>query len=201
MDWGRPNKLRYSKRLAALLGALALLQSDSVRVFALGDGAALPGAPLYGPGALQSLVAQLEMLPVATRTDLRDSLYAARQASDLYGVVVLLSDFWVPAEQQDALATLRSERTVVTALHVVDPAEALPRETGALALHDRESEEQLLVTLTPALRRRYVERFAARAQALAEYCASLDIRYVRVPTEVSPLDVLMGIFRAAGAPQ
>src|ERR1700760_3585169 len=38
MDAGEPNKLWYARRLAALLGTVALLRSDSVQVHMLADG-------------------------------------------------------------------------------------------------------------------------------------------------------------------
>lgn len=199
MDWGHPNKLRYSKRLAALLGALALLQSDGVRIIALGDGTALQGQPLYGPAALQTLAGELETLPVAGTTDLRGSLYATQQQLDLHGAVVMISDFLVPADQDGALSALAAEGTTATVLHIVDPAEALPDAGGAMALRDRESGEQLLLTVTPALRRRYSERFNARAAALSDSCASLGMRYVRVGTDLAPFDVLMQTLREDGA--
>jgi uncharacterized protein (DUF58 family) len=107
----------------------------------------------------------------------------------------VISDFWVPVDQEDALSALTVEGMVATALHVVDPAEALPDASGARALRDLESGDQLLLTITPALRRRYVERFDARARALADYCASLGIRYMRVRTDMPPLDVLVETLR------
>ncbi|HWE63155.1 MAG TPA: DUF58 domain-containing protein [Chloroflexota bacterium] len=201
MDWGHPNKLRYSKRLVALLGALALLQSDEVRLYALGDGAARPGAPLSGAGALQVLVDELEAMPVAATTDLRASLTAVREPADLRGVLVLVSDLLVPADQEDALGMLSAEGISASVLHIVDPAEALPDLDGALDLRDSESGAQLPITLTPALRRRYRERFEARAQAVAAFCASQDIHYIRVSTDVPPADLLAGAFLDEGVVQ
>ena len=99
MAWGRPTKLRYGKQLAALLGALALLHSDVVRLYALGDGMAQPGSPLTGPGALRGLVEELEAMPVAATTDLWGSLNAVRQMADTRGLLVLFSDLLVPAKR------------------------------------------------------------------------------------------------------
>jgi uncharacterized protein (DUF58 family) len=199
MDWGHPNKLRYTKQLVALLGTLALLQSDGVRLFALGDGLAAPGALLRGPDALPRLVDELETLPVFGRTDLPASLDAVRRLGDQHSVAVLISDFWASLGQDLGLALLPAAGTVSVAVHVVDPAEALPQARGTFALRDQETGEQVLLTLTPAVRRRYLERYAAHAQALADACVSHGMRYERIQTDIPPLEAVIELLHGEHA--
>jgi uncharacterized protein (DUF58 family) len=118
--------------------------------------------------------------------------------ADLDGAAVLISDLWTP-DHADLFSALAAETTEATVLHLVDPAEALPEAGGALALRDRESGEHMQLTVTPAIRRRYAERFSARTQALAASCAALGIRYMRVQTDVAPLDVLLQTFHVERA--
>src|SRR5206468_1694374 len=114
------NKLRYAKRLAAALGAVALLHHDTVRLCAIGDGLATLGAPLRGYRALTTFVEELEQLPIATTTELRRSLEAYRHVCDHRGIVLLISDLLVPADQEEALGYLDGAGIAATALHIVD---------------------------------------------------------------------------------
>jgi hypothetical protein len=50
------------------------------------------------------------------------------------------------------------------------------------------------LTVTPCVRRQHATRFAARAQALADYCAPHGVRYVRVP----PAELVVGALRREG---
>ena len=198
MDWGRPNKLRYAKRLAAALGAVALLHHDTVRLCAIGDGLATLGAPLHGYRALSTFVEELEELPVATTTELRRGVEAYRRVCDHRGIVMLLSDLLVPADQEEAVSYLDGAGVTAAVLHIVDAAEAAPTLGGAVQLRDHETGDVVMLTVTPRLRRQYAARFAAWSQELSAYCAAHQVRYVRVPTTVSPAELVVGALRREG---
>ncbi len=201
MDWGRPNKLRYGKRLAAMLGALALLGGDRVRTYALGNGTAVPGSPLEGASALYSLVADLESQRVTGSLGLRHSLEAYAGDVEPRGMVVLISDLLLPAEEMAALPLLGTSGARTAVLHVVDPAEADPPLRGTFELRDRESGDMATVTITAGLRRRYIEQFEAHAQALDALCAANHMHYIRVDTVASPAELLAGVFYHEGVVQ
>jgi uncharacterized protein (DUF58 family) len=194
MDWGRPNKLRYAKRLAAALGAVALLRSDRVQVFALGDGRADYSPPLMGPSSLVTLSDELEGIPVAGQTDLPGSIEMYHQRSDPRGLVVLISDLLVPADGVAALKLLGSMGTAVVVLHIMDMAEISPSQSGTVQLRDSETGDLAALTVTPALRERYSRLFEARARMLAAECEAHDIQYLRVPTNIPPAALLAGAF-------
>lgn len=195
MDWGQPNKLRYAKRLAAALGAIALLHYDTVRIYALGDGRAEPGTPLRGHEALPLLLRELESLPIAATTDLLHGIEDFRSMSEQTGAVVLLSDLLVTREQQTALRYLRADRARAAVLHLIDPREAEPTLGGLIELRDRETGQIAELTITSAVRQRYQERFEAWVHALEAQCTADGIRYVRVSTAVPPADLLVDVLR------
>jgi uncharacterized protein (DUF58 family) len=194
MDWGRPNKLRYAKRLAAALGAVALLRSDRVQVFALTDGQAQSGPPLMGPSSLVTLAEELEALPVGGQTDLAASINAYRQRSDPRGLVVLISDLLVPAAGVEALRDLGAMGMPAVVLHIMDPAEVTPTQNGTLQLRDLETGDLVTLTLTPRLREQYARLFEARVRRLGEICSASDIEYLQVPTNLPPAQLLAGVF-------
>lgn len=198
MDWGRPNKLWYAKRLAATLGAIALLHYDTVRVYGLGDGRAIAGTDLRGHNALPFLIRELEAMPVASTTGLVGAIEEYRRLSDLRGAVVLLSDFLVPSDQIAAVEFLAGGSGRAAVLQIVDEAEAMPPLSGAIELRDLESGERVEIVITPNIRRRYVDRFNARSQELAARAAARRVGYIRVPTAISPADLVLGALRREG---
>lgn len=191
MDSGDPNKLHYAKRLAATLGAVALLRHDCVRLCAFAGGPIAVFPPLHGHQALQDLLDYLHGLSAAGPTDLLSAVLEHRHTSAQQGIVMLLSDLLVPAEQQEALAALGGDGIVAAVLHIVDPADAAPRMRGPVELRDRESGETIAVTITPALLQRYAAQFEARSQALATHCAAHGVRYVRVATNIPPAELVL----------
>jgi uncharacterized protein (DUF58 family) len=196
MDWGHPNRLRYGKRLAAALGAIALLRGDRVQLFALGDGHASPAEPLHGPGQLVSLSEALDAMSTAASTELEGSIREYQRVVDQRGIAVLISDMLVSPEAVSALGALRGEGSQAAVLHLIDAAETQPTLRGPVELRDSESGDRARLTLTPALRQRYVEQFQARAQSLAAVCAAADIVYLRIPTALPVVEVLAGAMRA-----
>ncbi|MBV9448062.1 MAG: DUF58 domain-containing protein [Streptosporangiaceae bacterium] len=187
-------KLRYAKRLAAAFGAVALLHSDAVRICALADGTAWPLPVLSGRGAVGRLLDDLEWLPSGGGTQLADSVRAGRLPEAGPGFAVLLSDLFMPGEQDEAVDWLGSSGTI---LHVIDPRDADPAPAlgagGTVELRDSETGEVVVVGVTPALRRRYAERFEARCEALSARCAATGVRYMRAETTTGVADLL---FRA-----
>ena len=198
MDWGAPSKLRHAQRLAAALGALALMHGDRVRIFGLGDGTAIPGTSLYGQSGLTTLSAELEALPVFGATDLRGSVGAFQRLAEPYGVVILLSDLLVPLEHIEALDSLHLEGRTLIVLHIIDPAEAVPTLQGAVELRDSETGAASLVSVTAGVRRHYAARFQERMTAIQRRLATGDTRYVLASTAVPPIEFLVNDLRREG---
>jgi transcriptional regulator with XRE-family HTH domain len=195
-------KLWHAKRLAAAFGAVALLHSDAVRVCALTDGTAWPLPALSGRTAVGRLLADLEWLPAGGGTQLADSVRACRLESAGPGFAVLLSDLLVPDGQDEAVSWLGPYGTV---LHVIDPGDADPFAVagvafagGAAELRDSETGEVLSVAVTPALRRRYAERFQSRCEALSARCAAAGVHYMRAETTTAVADLLFRTAMRAG---
>ncbi len=198
MDWGRPTKLRYAARLAASLGALALMHGDHVRVVGLGAGDALAGAPLHGPGDLTRLTAELEALPARVATDFAGSMAALQPVAAPYGSVVVLSDLLAPLDDIETLDLLVSQGRDVFAIHIVDPSEVAPALRGPVELHDSETGAVTIRVITSAVRQQYTERFRERMAAIASRLTAGNIRYISASTAVAPVDFIGGGLRSEG---
>ncbi|MDB5059134.1 MAG: hypothetical protein JWO59_2606 [Chloroflexi bacterium] len=198
MDFGTPSKLRYAKQLATALGGLALLHGDRVRVFGLGDGDAFPGAPLYGPGEMGTMIAELERLPILPSTDLHGSIAAFQQIAEPHGVVILLSDLLAPMNQIETLDFLELQGRFVVVVHVIDPVEAAPVLQGTIELRDRETGATSLVSITPAVRQQYGVRFQERAAEIESRLAKGSVRYIKASTAIPPIDFIASGMRQEG---
>jgi len=198
MDWGRPNKLLYAKRVAAALGAVALASYDTVYVGAFGADLRPVLPPLRGRNAVGPLLDRLRAVTPEGGTDLARAAAAYGGQVRRRGMAILLTDFLAPAGHEEALGFLARAGLRTTALHVVDRQEEAPALDGLLELHDCETDELVRVGVTPALLRRYAARFTAWSDELATICASQRAHYVRVPTSVTPRTLVLQALRQEG---
>ena len=197
MQRGSPPRLQHARRLAALLGAVAVLHGDTVQMHMLSDGDALSGGPHDSSAALLRVAYELESLPVGTTTDLAASVRRAREASGQAGLAVLITDMLVPADARRlALRELGRETRSVALLHVTDEAGAVGAP-GDVRLIDSETGDALEVTLDEEALRRYAELHDRFPATVAAECRPAGVRYREAPVSVDPLDLLLDYARSA----
>jgi uncharacterized protein (DUF58 family) len=187
-------KFRWSQRLAAMLGVLALQSSDAVSVRVLADGDASAARPSTAPQQILALVEEVARLPRGTRTDLARSLAAARR--DLGGqaapdLAVLITDLLVPREEIDRVVAglARTARGAVLAW-VAEPGDLETELSGPTELRDVETGEKLLLDVNAAEGRRYAEFAAAQRGAAEAACRRHGVAFMPASTSRSPLDLL-----------
>lgn len=169
-------KFAFAVRLVAALAYIALNNNDPVRVAALHHGAdgpaAVESAMLHHRGRFLRLKPVLSALGASGRTALLEGVSQYVERHRERGVVLLVSDFLVPAEvYQRALSLLRSRRLRVQAIQVVGQEERnLERVGGRLRLRDVESGAVREVVLSAAERRRYAAAFAERVEEIRALC-------------------------------
>jgi len=164
MDFGRPTKLAFARRIAAALGYIGLSHLDRVEVVPVpGDEPRAFSGKRQAPALFSHL---LELEPEGEA----DLAAAAERERRRRGVAVLLSDLTDPEGYRRAVEHLRARRNDVFLVHVVSPEEADPPGRGALRLVDSETGRTRDVRLTDRLAAEYREefrRFCSRAEAFA----------------------------------
>ncbi|HWF54132.1 MAG TPA: DUF58 domain-containing protein [Solirubrobacteraceae bacterium] len=193
MDSGTPSKLRWSRRLAALLAAVAVLRDDEVEVHGLSDGTSVSGGSFSGgTGVLNALVAELQRMPAGRMTTLDRSIRRAARSGRQPEMAVLISDGLVPAsDRADAIAELaRSARSTVL-VHIGSAAEAAAGPAGSVVLLDSETGERVTATITADVQARYAARYAAFLAEVQKQCAARGVRYVHADATVDPLELLL----------
>jgi uncharacterized protein (DUF58 family) len=181
---------RHASRLAALLGCIALLRGDRVRLSLLVDGSARPQRQLWGPRAVGALLEQVELTERGDRTDLPGSILATGAEAH---VAVLISDGLVPeAELDEAVIALAGRGDHTAFVQVIDES-PLEDETGAVELIDTETGERQVVSLTNTTRDAYNARLEALVTRTTEICTTHGVAHLRATITAEPLDQLLDL--------
>ena len=198
MDTGRPTKMRHAQRLAAMLGAVALLRWDTVQISMLADGTARATAALAAPQLLGPLVDELGGMPRGERTDLASSVRAYRRSEPGVNAAIMLTDALVePRNAGEALRELSASAEATAIIHIVDPDDEAAPPLGPVELRDRETGDRLTVDVTESVRSRHAATFAELGRALEAAGRAHGVRYLRAPTGVDPVDLLFEAARTA----
>jgi uncharacterized protein (DUF58 family) len=197
MDSGEPSKLHYGRRLAALLGAVALLRRDALEVNLLSDGDSVSSGSFdSGAGALGALVDELERLPAGRTTELARSIRRAGKSGWQPQLAVLISDgLQASDELAAALAELARGARSAALVHVRDPADALGRWDGSTLLRDSETGRELDATLTAAVWDSYAARYARWCAQIEAQCRASGLHYVNADASRDPLELLIATAR------
>lgn len=193
MDSGEPNKLRYGSRLAALLGAIALLHADAVEVHALSDGGSVTSGSFDAGGAeLGVLVDELERLPSGRTTELDQSIRRSAKSGWQPEMAVLISDALVSSDALAAaiLELARAARSA-TLVHVVDPGGGVSDWAGSTVLLDIETGRRIDATISAQVQEEYAARYARWCVQVEQQCRAQGVGYVKAPASTDPLELLI----------
>jgi len=198
MNFGKPNKFDYARRLTAAIGYLGLASLDRVHVFPIDTTVAQHASDtirLRGKGKIYRLLRFLEGLQTNGETDLNAAMTRFAAGKHKRGLAILISDLYDTNGVTAALNVLRFQKFDPYVIHVVSPEEADPQLLGDLRLTDTETGRQREVTLTESLLRQYREKFGAYCGAVEKFCRSKSIGYVRCSTDVSFQDTVVHMLR------
>jgi uncharacterized protein (DUF58 family) len=196
---GSPSKAAFAARAAMALGSVALVHRSRLHVACFGH-RAHPAilTPMRGRASLPRLGRfLLEQLDDARRlagghTSLENAVRDVQRAWPGRGLVLLLSDLIEPGGAAGvAMGLRRLSRLAGTGpgpagavVRVLSPGERDPQLeadlglVGDLRLTDAETGAAREVTITPAMVRRYRERFAEREQGIARACSAAGLARV-----------------------
>jgi uncharacterized protein (DUF58 family) len=200
MDWGRPAKWDYARRLAAALGYVALVGLDRVTGVALkGNGPRESGngtlsRPLRGKRQALTWFRWLSALEPGGELDPTAALYDYRAITRHPGPLLLISDLLGPGWEK-GLRALAGHRFEVTVLHLLAPQEIDPTLEGDLRLVDSESASAVEVTADYDLILRYRERLATWQAQLRRTCAAIGARYIFLETSTPLEDLVLAYLR------
>jgi len=203
MDWPRGgerdrNKFLYARRVLAGLAYVALGGGDRVTVHALRQDAPARWGPLRGRGQTLSLLTWLESLSAGGAVDLNAALRDMALRAPRAGLVVLLSDLLAPAGFQDGLRALQGRGHEVAVIQVLSPDEVAPEISGDLKLIDIETGAPQDVTIDPAIRALYLQRFEVWQGEIAATCVRRGVHFAPVETSTPWEQLILSELRRRG---
>ena len=198
MDWGKPTKGLYAKRVAAALAYIGLCNFDRVSIYPYANGLTgeLPG--VRGRRLMFKVIdflTQLELEGVSNFTEACKQ-FATRHPQR--GILVVLSDFFDKGGFEQGLRYLLGRDLDVYAVQILSPEEMEPELAGDLRLLDVEDQDVAEVTVSRALLNRYKQNLRAYCANLKEFCTRRAISYLFHGTDVPFDQVVLSYLRRRG---
>ena len=198
MDWGDPNKGLYTRRVAAAIAYIGLVNFDRVSLYAYSNGLQyeLPG--VRGRRLMFKVIDFLTRIEYDGPSNLAATgrQFAIRHPQQ--GIVIVLSDFFEKGGYEDGLRFLLGRNYDLYTVQVLSPEEITPPLVGDLRLTDVEDDDFAEVTVSRALINRYKRNLQAYCGGLREYCTRRGISYLFTSTEVAFDQVILSYFRRRG---
>jgi len=200
MALGGPRKADLALQVAAALAYIGLCHRDAVFLhpFAETLGDPLTSPPDRGPFA--ALLARLGALGFRGSADLPATLGALRALPSRPGVCIVVSDLLEVGPVPPAVDHLLRRKLEVALLRITSPQdrEGTGLGPGPTRLCDSETGTEVDLELTPALLRRYAERFSRQEAALLGHARRRRVPFVSVDAAVPFDEVVLRLLRAEG---
>ena len=192
MDFGSLayTKWDYARTVAATLAYYLTLQRDAVGLLTFDEDVSDVLTARFRTGQLKRILSLLEKPASGASTDLRRPLSHLADIVRQRSLVIIVSDFLVPAESlRIPLSMLRARRHEVVLLRVLDPIEVTFDLEKASMLQDLETGREIYVDPKVA-KESYQANFRKHEASLLELAGQLGIGWTSLQTNESVEHVL-----------
>ncbi len=198
MDWGKPSKGLYAKRVAAALAYIGLCNFDRVSIYPYSNGliGELPG--VRGRRLMFKVIEFLTSLELEGTSNLTAACKQFAIRHPQRGILIVLSDFLDKGGYEQGLRYLLGRDLDVYTVQLLSPEEMEPELAGDLRLLDVEDADAAEVTVSRALLNRYKRNLQAYCAGLKEFCARRGITYLFTGTDVPFDQVVLSYLRRRG---
>ena len=198
MEWGTPDKGRYTRQVAAALAYIGLINFDRVSLYTFSNGLQYELAGIRGRRWMFKVI---EFLSESEYAGVGDLLRTGKQFALRHpqpGIVVLLSDFLDKGGVEPGLRYLLGRKYDLYAVQVLSPEEIDPPLSGDLRLTDVEDDDMAEVTVSRALLEKYRQTLQAYCQSIKDYCARRGVNYLFTSTQIPFDQIVLSYFRSRG---
>lgn len=192
MDFGSLayTKLDYARTVAATLAYYLTLQRDAVGLLTFDEDISDVLTARFRTGQLKRILSLLEKPVSGASTDLQRPLSHLADIVRQRSLVIIVSDFLVPAESlRIPLSMLRARRHEVVLLRVLDPNEVTLDLEKASMMQDLETGREIYVDPKVA-KASYQAKFRKHEASLLELAGQLGIGWTSLQTNESVEHVL-----------
>ncbi len=183
-------KYEYARTLAATFAYFLASQRDAVGLLTFHQQIEQYIPARFRTGHLHRLLIGLEQSLAGESTDVVRPMERIADLVSKRGLIILLSDLLVPAEQlQKHLSYLRSRGHEVVIMRVIDPAERDFSFSDASMFVDMESGRRMYVD-PREIRSRYLAEFSRHAELISDICGGLGVDLSLFTTD-QPLELAL----------
>ncbi len=190
MDFGKPAKALYAKRVAAAIAYIGLVNYNRVSVTAFSDQYGPEMVGVRGRHLIHRVLGLLAELEPAGAGNMTAACKRFAIRHPQRGVVLILSDFLDKGGFQAGMRYLIGRQYDLYAIQMLSPEEVEPELTGDLSLRDVEDGDIAEITVSRSLINRYRQNLNAYCQQLRDFCTRRGVTYLFTSTKV-PFDQLV----------
>ena len=185
-------------RCTLALATISLSHHDSTALFPFAEQMEVRVKSMAGKHSTMAFAEHLSRLvpPASAGTNLAGALRRMADMNLRRGLLVVISDFFDPAGLGAVRDALRSVRHRLLFVQLVRPSDAEPDLDGDLRVRDCETGESAEITITPHVRERYREAYAAFTRELAELTKYYRGGLLRLDVEQDLVTQLNTLFSA-----
>lgn len=198
MDWGKPHKGLYVKRVAAALAYIGLVNYDRVSLYGYSSTLAHEMRGVRGRRLVSQVIKFLQDIEYDGTSDFATvaKRFAIRYRGK--GVVVVLGDFLDKGGYADGIRYLLSRDIDLYVIQTLSPEEIDPSLAGDLKLRDVEDDDLAEVTISKPLLDRYKANLQSYCTSLKDHCTRRGITYLFTSTNVAFDVLVMSYLRQRG---
>lgn len=182
------SKIDYARYVAASILYLAIRQQrDAAGLIVFDSEVRTFASPSTRQGQLHRLLSDLESAEPHARTSFEEPLRRMQTLIRRRGIVLILSDFYEPAEEiVETIAPLHGHGNEVVLFHVLDPKEIVAELGTSTVLVDLETQARMEVS-AEFVRSDYRRRIAGHIAALRDGARRAGLHYMLLDTS-RPVD-------------
>jgi len=184
MDWGRPNKGRLAKQLAAVFVYIALANLDRVSVMGIRDDVSTYLPYFSGKQGFWKALKFIDELEFGGKTSLSNSIkrYACIKPG---GISILITDLFSKDGYQEGLRYLQYQKQEITLVHIMAPWELEPELSGNLRLIDVEDGKAKEIVVTSQVLKAYKKTVDEFLKEVGTFCYTRGINYIPINSAVT----------------
>lgn len=198
MQFGKPRKFDYARRIAAGLAYVALANLDRVSMISFADAVTGRLAPTRGKNRIFKVFDFLRNTDSEGQTGIAEAMKTFVAQNKRRGVAILISDFYDPAGFEAGINTLRYHKFETYVIQIFDPVEVRPALHGDVQLVDNETGESRELTVTARILERYASAHASYRKQIEDFCAKKQVTYFPIETSTDFDDAILRILRRGG---
>ncbi|MFZ4816268.1 MAG: DUF58 domain-containing protein [Phototrophicaceae bacterium] len=177
------NKFTYGRRLISGLATIALSGTDRLSLTAVSGNSLHTFGPYRGRAYLPRMFAFISALQANGGLDLNSALQTYARKERRPGLVIIVSDLFIPNGITSGLNELVGRGYEVALIHTLAPEELDPPLAGDLRLVDVETGRAQEVTIDAAMRQLYLQRLQHWQSELRLECQRRNVHYLPVSTD------------------